>query len=121
MQALIVIAHGSRRQASNDEVRELTLKVRAFLEDEYDIVEAAFLELAEPDIPSVLRSCVECGAASITVVPYFLAAGTHVVNDIPKIITEAAREFPDVAINIRPHIGASSMMIELIARGHCNG
>ena len=47
---LLIIAHGSRREASNDEVRRLADRVRALCAPGIADVEVAFLELAEPSI-----------------------------------------------------------------------
>ena len=46
--ALVVVAHGSRREASNDEVRALASRLADMPDTGYDSVTAAFLELAEP-------------------------------------------------------------------------
>ncbi|HAO23817.1 MAG TPA: cobalamin biosynthesis protein CbiX, partial [Methylophaga sp.] len=45
MKALLLVAHGSRRQRSNDEVIELAEKLKTECAQHYDIVQAAFLEL----------------------------------------------------------------------------
>ncbi len=50
MQALIIIAHGSRRAASNAEVHALVERLRPLAASPFSMVAAAFLELAEPDI-----------------------------------------------------------------------
>ena len=51
MKALLLIAHGSRRQQSNDEVIELADKLKKNSVGQYDIIHAGFLELAETLIP----------------------------------------------------------------------
>lgn len=114
MRALLIVAHGSRRRASNTEVMEVARAVASGVGAEFDIVEAAFLELAEPDIPTGIRRCIERGATALSVVPYFLAAGRHVVNDIPDIVDALRAEFPAVDISVAQHVGASAMMPELI-------
>ena len=85
MRALLVVAHGSRRVASNDEVRQLTDELRAAAGDEYAQVECAFLELAQPSIPDGIDCCVAEGATEVVILPYFLSAGRHVAKDIPEI------------------------------------
>jgi sirohydrochlorin ferrochelatase len=83
MKALVLVAHGSRRQASNEEVIALSGVIAREMKDDYPIVEAGFLELAEPSIPEALDRCVRQGATDICIVPYFLSAGRHVHEDIP--------------------------------------
>jgi len=107
---LLLIAHGSRRQASNDEVRQLAERVAAQRGPDIDAVEVAFLELAEPSIPEGLARCVANGATEIVVFPYFLAAGTHVVGDIPEAVAAFQAEHPHVRIRVTPHLGASDAL-----------
>jgi len=114
MKALLVVAHGSRRAESNDEVRALTRRLGVQTHGVYDRVECAFLELAEPSIPDGLRAAVREGATRVTVVPYFLSAGRHVVTDIPAEIEVVRKEFPGVEIVLAPYVGAASEMTGLL-------
>ena len=114
MQALLLVAHGSRRAQSNDEVRELAQKLKHTCGEQYPIIEAAFLELAEPLIPDGIRHCIDRGASTVTVLPYFLNSGRHVVEDIPGIVNDTKRELSNTEIKLAPHLGASDMMLELL-------
>ena len=114
MQALVLIAHGSRRQASNQEVTNLALGLKKSAGKHYQIVEAGFLEIAKPSIPEAIESCIESGATSVIVVPYFLAAGRHVAEDIPQIVRPVGERHPHVSIRISEHIGMSDSMPRLI-------
>lgn len=107
---LCIIAHGSRRQASNDEVRRLGERVAQLHAPGIDHVEVAFLELADPSIPEGLNRCAALGAREITVFPYFLAAGTHVAQDIPEIIAAFRHARPDIRTHLTPHLGASDAL-----------
>ena len=110
MKALLLIAHGSRRASSNEEVVRLAEHVSSLDGDNFDIVEPAFLEIAEPDIVAGVARCVERGATRVTVIPYFLSAGRHVVEDIPDALNRARERFPDVPIESGPHLGAAEAM-----------
>ena len=114
MKALLVVAHGSRRAESNDEVRRLTECLSAQANGIYDQVQCAFLELAEPSIPDGLRNAIRAGAEQVTVVPYFLSAGRHVVTDIPAEIDVVRKEFPNVDIVLAPYLGAAAGLMELL-------
>lgn len=107
---LLIVAHGSRREASNDEVRRLAERVRTLCGPEVAGVEVAFLELAEPSIPEGLARCAAAGADEIVVFPYFLAAGTHVAQDIPEAVDEFAQAHPQVRVRLTPHLGASDAL-----------
>lgn len=114
MKSLILVAHGSRRAESNDEVRRLTDAVRERAGDDYDSVRCAFLELAEPSIPDGIEQSVQEGATEIVVLPYFLSAGRHVVTDIPNEVAGKQQQYPDVAIRIAPYLGAAGGIADLL-------
>lgn len=120
MSSLLIIAHGSRRAASNDEVRALAERVRAQPDCGYDHVETAFLELAEPSIPDGLAALVKQGVRDIVAFPYFLAAGTHVTHDIPEAVSEFSAAYPDVAVRVTAHLGASlSLPVAVLSVARC--
>ena len=106
MKCLLIIAHGSRREASNDEVRNLSRIIEEKAGTNFDIVDTAFLELAEPSIPDGIHSCIEKGANEIYILPYFLSAGRHVAEDIPNELSEVEGSYPDVHIHLMPYLGS---------------
>ncbi|MGN8157517.1 sirohydrochlorin chelatase [Salinisphaera sp. RV14] len=112
--ALLVVAHGSRRAESNDEVRSLTDRVRTTAGDRFAAIECAFLELAPPSIPDGLEKLIQDGATHVTVLPYFLAAGRHVAEDIPADVAQTRAAHPDVTIEIAPYLGTSDAMPGLL-------
>ena len=114
MKALVLIAHGSRRQISNDEVIALSRVIAREMKNDYPIVAAAFLGLAEPSIPDALDRCVNQGAMDICVVPYFLSAGRHVQDDIPGEVDKARAMHADIPMTILQHIGVSPQMKDLV-------
>ena len=112
--ALLLVAHGSRRAASNEEVNALTELLANSLDKDYTFIKSAFLELADPSIPKGITRLVEMGAEEIDVLPYFLSAGRHVSEDIPTIIKESALQYSNVIINLKEYIGGSSKMVDYI-------
>lgn len=114
MKALLLVAHGSRRKQSNDEVVLLAEKLKKNCSEQYNIIHAGFLELAETLIPDGIKKCVDDGATSIIVLPYFLNSGRHVVEDIPNIVEETRPDYPEVDIKVAQHLGASELMMDLL-------
>lgn len=114
MRALLLIAHGSRRQQSNDEVVLLAEKLKGHCAGQFDIVHAGFLELADVLIPDGLKKCADDGASSIIVLPYFLNSGRHVIEDVPGIVEDTRPQYPHIKIKIAPHVGASELMMDLL-------
>ena len=115
MKSLLLIAHGSRRETSNDEVRLLAQRLREDGGFGFDDVRAAFLEIAEPSIPDALAACVADGAREIAVFPYFLAAGRHVATDIPELVEPFSRAHPQIRVSVTAHLGASQLLPQAIA------
>ncbi len=114
MKCLLVVAHGSRRAESNQEIIRLTEKVAALSADQFDCVECAFLELAEPLIPDAIQSLAGRGATSVLVVPYFLARGAHVASDIPEQVAIAQAAVPALEITVSDYFGAAAEVPEMI-------
>ncbi|MGB5540367.1 MAG: CbiX/SirB N-terminal domain-containing protein [Gammaproteobacteria bacterium] len=115
MKIMLVVAHGSRRAESNDEVRALAQQLNG-LAREFDVVSCAFLELAEPSIPDGLREAITAGAREVVVVPYFLSAGRHVVKDIPGEVEVVRAEYPDITITLAPYLGAAPELADLLLK-----
>lgn len=113
MQALLLVAHGSRRPQSNDEVRELALSL-ANQSRHFSMVLPAFLELAEPSIPDGIQHCIDAGANEIVVLPYFLSAGRHVTKDIPNEVAIKQRQYPELNIHIAPYLGLAEKLPQIL-------
>lgn len=114
MNALIILAHGSRRQESNLEVKNLTEEVKKIAGTEYEIIEYAYLELIEPDLLQSIDNTINSGATNITVLPYFLNSGNHVKRDIPAMIQTATEKHLGCTFNVSPCIGMLKNMPALI-------
>lgn len=114
MKSLILAAHGSRREASNDEVRALAARLGDRAVPPYSEVAAAFLELTEPTIDQAIVAAVDRGASEVIVLPYLLAAGRHVVKDIPEQVEKARAACPQVSIEIRPYLGSADSLVDVL-------
>jgi sirohydrochlorin cobaltochelatase len=117
--ALLIIAHGSRSKGSNDEVCRLAHCIGENPGAAFSITAYAFLELASPRVDSAIARLAEQGAVEIKVFPYLLGGGVHVANDIPRVIEEAKRTHPNVHFEILPHLGALEGVSSLILK-HIN-
>ncbi len=114
MKALLLVGHGSRRAASNDEVRQVSERLGERAGDTYGLVSCAFLELAEPSIPDGIEQCIQAGADEVVVLPYFLSAGRHVAEDIPNEVQGKIDQHPGITIRIAPYLGAADGIVDLL-------
>lgn len=111
--SLLIVAHGSKRKESNNEVRDLVKNVASMKHDFHE-VKTAFLEFAEPRIPDGIRGAIENGATQVVILPYFLSAGHHVVEDIPADVKIVQAEYPNVEIKIASYFGSSALIPEML-------
>ena len=114
MNVLLLIAHGSRKESANQEVRELAINIEKHNASQYDAVIPAFLEFAQPDISGGVDHCAKLGASNITVVPYFLSAGAHVNRDIPGQLDITNRRYPEINVEVTRHFGAVDGIVESV-------
>lgn len=121
MKALVLVAHGSRRESSNEEVITLSRVINQDMKREYAMVQAGFLELAKPSIPEAIENCIKAGATDIVVVPYFLSAGRHVCDDVPTEVDKVRAKYADIPIAITSHIGGFAAMKDFIREAATNG
>ncbi len=112
--ALVLVAHGSRRTASNAEVQSLAARLARLAGRRFTAVIAGFLELAAPSIPEAIEAAIAGGATEVRVLPWFLSAGRHVSEDIPAQVAAVQARHPDVHIHLLGHAGALPGMAELL-------
>jgi len=111
--ALLLMAHGSREPGANDDLHHVAAAMRR--RGGFDIVAAAFLELAEPSIPEAAARCVEQGAGRVVLLPYFLSAGVHVRRDLTAFREELLARFPGVEFRLAEPLGQHPQLLEVVA------
>ena len=110
--AILLIAHGSRVDAANADLRELATLIAERKPEA--IVEHAYLELAEPSISAGLQACVDRGADEVRMLPWFLSAGSHVTRDLEGDRCRFQEKFPAIECRLCPPLGLHPLMIELV-------
>lgn len=109
---VLVLAHGSRSDVANAEHRELCERLSPMVGVD---ARPAFLELADPSFAEATASAVDCGAATIVVLPYFLAPGRHVTVDVPVLVDAARAAHPGVTFVVAERFGALPGIVDLLA------
>jgi len=116
MKALLLIAHGSNRQFSNNEIRALTDRLKAKIQSHFDYIECVFLEITKPSIADGIQQCADKGVERIILLPYFLSAGKHIAEDIPKIVEEQHLRYPHIDMQVSDYLGKLPEMEDLLMR-----
>ena len=70
----------------------------------------AFLEMMSPDLPQVLAEEAAAGTRQVRIVPLFLAPGAHTSRDLPALVAEARRQWPQLAIAVEPTLLESAAL-----------
>jgi len=109
--AALLIAHGTSYPAGRDEFAQLAELFRR--REQGRIVEYAFLEKAQPDIPSAVDHCAEQGAKNIAVIPCFLGAGRHAALDIPGVLKKSQTMYPNLEFRCGGVIPMHPKIVEL--------
>jgi sirohydrochlorin ferrochelatase len=94
MRAILLIDHGSVKAEANHMV-SCVANLLQFMVGDGVVVRHAHMELAEPSIAAGFAGCVEAGATEVIAFPYMLSPGKHVTRDVPRLVAEASRAFPD--------------------------
>lgn len=111
--AILLVDHGSKREAANAVLAEIARAVQARGEPGL-VVRHAHMELAPPTIAEALASCVEAGATRVIVHPYFLTPGLHATTDIPRMAREAAVAHPGLEVRVSAPLGVHELLAEVV-------
>ena len=75
----------------------------------------AFLECMLPTLEQAIDDMVGTGVKQITVVPIFLAVGSHVRKDLPNLLAAARLKHPQLTLQASAAIGEQPAIQEAIA------
>jgi len=113
---VIILAHGSRREASiRGVLDELVSRVKVLLPQEIEIGWAAF-QFNYPNLKEAAESLISQGINRLIVVPYFLFQGRHITEDIPQLVEEIRKTHPEVEFILSDPLGLPECLIEEVAR-----
>lgn len=114
MKALLIVAHGSRKRESNEEIFHLAQELGKKAHGDFNVVKAAFIQFTTPLVPDVIGELAEKGVTEMTVLPYFIAGGSHVTSDIPELIADARKAYPKITFTLTTHLGKFEGMVAFI-------
>ena len=110
---VILFAHGSRDPLWR-------LPIDAVAEDMSQrwpgmSVACAFLELTTPDLATTVEALVMQGKTHLRIVPMFLGVGRHARQDLPQLVSELTKAYPQVRFELLPSLGEHPAMTRLMA------
>jgi sirohydrochlorin ferrochelatase len=113
MKGILIVDHGSQKSEANDMLRLMADLIQTMAGGDV-VVRYAHMELAAPDIAAGFSSCVQGGATDVTVFPYMLSPGRHSTADIPRMVANVARAFPNVSFSVTPAFGLHEKLAEVV-------
>lgn len=111
-QAVILLGHGSIREAANVEVRQMWNMIAEQLPEL--TISGSFVEVAEPTLEQEISRLADQGVERIVIVPLFLTRGQHLSNGIPRILEAAREQYSNITIELTRHLGVDPLLAEII-------
>lgn len=116
---VMVLAHGSRKAEANDFLIRRVGDIQTRMHGRVAVA-IGFLQNAAPTIKDALTALAGQGCRRIRVIPYFLAPGNHVTQDVPEELAQLKKEYGGMEfeylepIGMRPELG---LLLEELVRG----
>lgn len=114
MTGVLIIAHGSRIDGTENTMETIRTYVQEALGVTHIIVEA-YMEFRTVNIAAGLEKLIEHGVDDIKVVPYFLFDGIHIRQDIPAEIAAFEATHPGIKIQLGRTLGADERIAAVLA------
>lgn len=108
----VVFAHGSRIEPANVAVRVVAAELGRV--GGFEHVEAAFLELGDPDLEGAVSRLAALGLRRIVVLPYFLTLGLHLERDLPRIVERISRRHPHLDVQLAEPLDGHPALVQIL-------
>ena len=112
-EAIIILAHGSRKE----QVKEEFLKLAGLMKKRLPTlrVEPALFQFSpEYSLPRVLENLSTEGYKKVGIVPLFLFKGVHIENDLPNTISREKVRFPQLEISISQVLWPDERILDIV-------
>ena len=113
MKAVVLFAHGSRDPLWHQPIQAVAQRIAT--RSPHTSVRCAYLELTEPDLPTVAAELATAGATSLCVVPMFLGVGRHAREDLPQLMAQIQVAHPHLHISCLKAVGEQDALLDLMA------
>ncbi|MDO8749060.1 MAG: CbiX/SirB N-terminal domain-containing protein [Candidatus Omnitrophota bacterium] len=110
---VVVLGHGSRLKKANALIPEIINGLKRTLG--LSKIYPAYLQLAKPDLGQSLEKLAKAGCRRIIIIPFFLFVGNHVSRDIPEIIEQEKKKYPEVRFIYTKNLGEDSRIADIVA------
>lgn len=112
-EAIVLFAHGARDPAWALPAQRVAEAVRRLRPEA--LVSVAFLELMTPTLAEAVDAAAASGAATVRVVPLFLAQGGHLKRDVPALMEAVQARHPACRIVLVTAVGEDAGVVQAMA------
>ncbi|MGZ5819469.1 MAG: sirohydrochlorin chelatase, partial [Burkholderiaceae bacterium] len=78
-------------------------------------VALAFLEFMPPDLPTLVAQLTDHGFNEVTLVPVFFGQGGHVLRDLPVLVENLQKTYPQLTLKVAAAVGEDDEVLNAIA------
>ena len=110
---MVVLGHGSRRKEANELIPRIIRDLKRTLG--LPKIYPAYLQLAKPELGESLERLAKAKCRRIIIIPFFLFVGNHVSRDIPEVIEQEKKKYPDVRFIYTRNLGEDSRIADIVA------
>ena len=111
-EAIILFAHGARDPDWAAPFRAIQRQLQAARPDV--LVLTAFQEFMSPSLEAAVAQSAAEGARRVVVVPLFIGQGSHVKRDLPLLLAQERRRYPQLELLVLPAIGDAPEVLQAI-------
>ncbi len=113
MKGILLFGHGARNPEWAQPFHLIRDAILA--RDPQALVEPGFLELLRPGFDEAVDCLTRQGATEIVVVPIFMAAGSHVKKDLPRMAADAMDRHAGLQISLAAPVGEAPPVLAAMA------
>ena len=113
MKGILLFGHGARDAEWARPFHAIRQLMRE--REPHALVELGFLELMAPGFDEGVARLVAQGVTEIVVIPGFMAAGSHVRKDLPRLAADAMERHPGTKIQIAAPVGEAGLVLAAMA------
>jgi sirohydrochlorin cobaltochelatase len=117
--ALVLFAHGSRDPQWHIPLQAIAERART--SSPGLVVRCAYLELTQPDLPTLVKELAAQGIAHIRIVPMFLGVGRHAREDLPQLVSALELTYPQLRLELLRPIGEQESIQQSMANWAVEG
>lgn len=112
MNGILILAHGSREKETENTLEQIVEMLKVKADDCF--IQTAFLQFSDTNLEKGLDLLVQKGINNITVVPYFLFEGVHIIEDIPNEINEYLEKNKSITIKMSKVLGVDQRLADIL-------